>query len=94
MFCRLFVISLLFSVCEVTKGKKVVQTFLSSSKVQQKKCIKLNLNVFYGAELTSLVFSLEPIFLKISDRMSLTLAFDIRSSWEQNIITVMQHNSF
>ena len=79
---------------KLLKEKKVVQTFLSSSKVHKcnEKCIKLNLNVFYGAELTSLVFSLEPIFLKISDRMSLTLAFDIRSSWEQNII-VMQHNS-
>lgn len=32
-------------------------------------------------QLTSFVFSLEPIFLKISERMSLTLAFDIRSSW-------------
>lgn len=32
---------------------------------------------------TSLVFSLEPIFLKISDRMSLTLALDIRSSWNK-----------
>lgn len=78
---------------KLLKEKKLYKHFFQVLKCN-KKCIKLNLNVFYGAELTSLVFSLEPIFLKISDRMSLTLAFDIRSSWEQNIITVMQHNSF
>ena len=34
---------------------------------------------------TSFVFSLEPIFLKISDRMSLTLALDILSSLRGDI---------
>lgn len=72
MFCRLFVISLLFSVSEVTqvkKKKKKVQTFLSSAKVQR----EVN------------KASSECVYVGWADLFSVLLGADLLEDFRQNV---------